>query len=100
MKLFTKQNLKDLHPLYSQEGKGEEAKAIVKFFTPFSNLSWFAIEYNPETKEFFGLVKGQDTELGYFSLTEFENYNKTKRVGIERDMYFEPKTIKEIKEGL
>lgn len=100
MKLLTKQNLKDLPPLYSQDGKGENAKAIVKFFTPFSSWSWFATEYNPETKEFFGLVKGQETELGYFSLRELESMNQGAVSRIERDMYFDPKTIKEIREGL
>ena len=30
---------------------------IAKFFHPYSNWLWFATEYDPKTKEFFGWVK-------------------------------------------
>ena len=48
-------------------------------------------EYDPESKQAFGLVKGFCSELGYFSLEEFEQMNRRARFQvIERDIAFEP----------
>ncbi len=44
MELLTKEVRKNLPPLYGNEGKGTEAKAVVKFFTPDSNWTWWASE--------------------------------------------------------
>jgi len=44
-----------LPPLYSGEEKGLDAVAPVKFFTPDSNWSWFASEFDGD-RLFFGLV--------------------------------------------
>ena len=89
MKLLTKALEKKLPALYSQEKLGEQAIAHVKFFTPTSSWTWFATEYDPKQRLFFGLVKGFETELGYFALDELES------VRVERDLYWEPKTIAE-----
>jgi len=37
-----------LPKLYSGEEKGLEAEALVKFFTPDSNWTWYASEFNGE----------------------------------------------------
>jgi hypothetical protein len=58
-----------LPPLYATEKLGKESIAIVKFFTPDSNWTWYASEFDG-VDTLFGLVKGLDTELGYFSLSE------------------------------
>lgn len=93
MKLMTKAIEKKIPALYAQEKLGEEAIAYVKFFTPDSNWTWYATEYNPETREFFGLIKGFETELGYFQLEELECYKGPMGLHIERDLYFEPTKI-------
>ena len=67
MKLLTKEIRKTVPELYSQEEKGDEAVAYIKFFTPWSNWTWYATEFDREDT-FFGLVIGLETELGYFSL--------------------------------
>ena len=54
--------------LYENEEYGLEAKALVKFFTPDSNWTWYASEFDGEDI-FFGLVSGFEVELGYFSLS-------------------------------
>jgi len=96
MKLLTKENLKALPPLYSQEDAGENAIAHVKFFVPWGNWTWYATEFDGEDT-FFGYVVGQYSELGYFSLKELKSIkHKTMGLGIERDLYFTPKTLKEI----
>ena len=48
-------------------------------------------ECDPATGEAFGLVKGHYSELGYFSLREFEETNRRHGFEIvERDAHFEP----------
>ena len=70
MKLLPKEILDKLPKLYSQEKKGGDAVVIVKFFTPWSSWTWYATEYDPVERTFFGLVDGFEKELGYFSLDE------------------------------
>jgi hypothetical protein len=95
MVLLTKEILKKLPPLYSQEEKGLDAIAIVKFFTPDSGWTWYATEFDGEDT-FFGLVEGIEKELGYFRLSELKSIRGTLGLPIERDLYFKPKTLKEL----
>jgi len=96
MKLLTKAIEKALPPLYSQDDKGDDAVAYAKFFHPASSWTWYATEYDPESRVFFGLVIGFETELGYFSLDELESV-RVRGLGIERDLYFKPTTLGEIR---
>jgi len=86
-----------LPELYSGEDKGLDALAQVKFFTPDSNWTWFASEFDGEDS-FFGLVVGFEIELGYFSLSELQSVRGTWGLAIERDLYYEPKTLRELQE--
>ena len=94
MKLVTKELEAKLPPLYSQDGKGDEALALVKFFTPDASWTWYATEYDPKERVFFGLVDGFEKELGYFSLDELESIKGVLGLGIERDLWFEPVPLK------
>ena len=94
MKLLTKALRKKLPKLYSQEGKGMDAVAQVKFFTPDSSWTWWASEFDGENT-FFGLVDGFEKELGYFSLSELESVRGPMGLPIERDLYFDPKPLSE-----
>ena len=76
---------------------GLEAIAPVKFFTPDSNWTWYASEFDGEDI-FFGLVSGLEVELGYFSLKELQEVRGPLGLQIERDLYFEPRTLKELLE--
>lgn len=96
MKLLTKELEAKLPPLYTNDGKGDEAIALVKFFTPDSSWTWYATEYDPNERVFFGLVDGLEKELGYFSLDELESVKGPLGLRIERDIYFEPTRIKEL----
>ncbi len=95
MMLLTKANQAALPALYAQDGKGMNATAYVKFFTPDSNWTWLATEYDPIERRFFGLVMGQATELGYFSLDEMEAARGPMGLRIERDRWFRPQTLTE-----
>lgn len=93
MELLTKKISASIPNLYEQEGKGENAVVYVVFFLPGTRWTWYATEFN--TKDtFFGWVKSGISadfdELGYFSLSELREVNA------ERDLYFEPKPLKEI----
>jgi len=94
MLMLTKQNRKDLPALYSQEDKGDDAIAHVKFFTPDAGWTWYATEFDGDDC-FFGLVVGLDTELGYFSLRELQSVTGPFGLPIERDRHFTPCTLRE-----
>ena len=95
MKLLTKQNLKQLPPLYANDGAGMNAIAQVKFFDPCGSWTWYATEFDGQDL-FFGLVDGHDKELGYFSLQELSDYRGRFGLGIERDLHFKPKKLSDI----
>ncbi len=95
MKLLTQEIEKKLPALGSTDGT--DADVIVKFFTPDSSWTWFATEYDPERREFFGMVHGMEKELGYFSLDELEEARGPLGLPIERDLHWEPKPLSEVK---
>jgi len=86
-----------LPQLYSGEEKGLDAIAQVKFFTPDSSWTWYASEFDGEDI-FFGLVSGFEVELGYFSLKELKEAKGPMGLLLERDLHFEPKSLKELLE--
>ena len=97
MKLLTKALIKKLPALYSQDSKGMEATAYVKFFTPWSNWTWYATEFDPEQGLFFGLVVGHEPELGYFRLDELESVSGPFGLRIERDRSFDSQPLTQCK---
>ena len=99
MKLLTKENLKNLPALGSTDGMGEEAIVQVKFFTPWDRWTWYATEYDPETRTFFGLVDGFEKEYGYFNLDELESIKGPFGLKIERDRGFQGITLYDAKRG-
>ncbi len=72
--------------------------APAKLFSPYSGWTWYVTEWDAETGLCFGLVEGFETELGYFDLTELAETTAFGGVpAVERDLYWEPKTIGEIR---
>lgn len=98
MKLLTKELLER----FNKVGRQEEVKdplVITKFFNPTGAGTWFATEYDPQSKNFFGYVSifgDWNDEWGYFSLTELESLRGPFGLGIERDIYFKESKISEI----
>jgi len=86
-----------LPPLYAGEKAGLKAVAPLKFFTPDSGWTWYPTEFDGDDL-FFGLVSGLDVEMGYFSLSELESVRGPLGLPIERDLYFQPKTLGELKD--
>jgi len=76
----------------------KDRKIYAHYFHPLRNFHWFVYEYDKETQLFFGyafLNNIDFAELGYFSLTEFEEINKQFPIGIERDRGFKPQPTDE-----
>jgi hypothetical protein len=86
-----------LPALRSGEELGLDTKAQVKFFTPDSDWTWYASEFDGEDV-FFGLVSGFALEFGNFTLSELKEVRGPLGLQIERDLHFEPKTFKELLE--
>jgi hypothetical protein len=93
--LLDQTSREQLPPLYANEALGLAALALVKFFTPDSDWTWYASEFD-EKDIFFGLVSGFEVELGYFSLSELEEVRGPLGFPIERDLYYTPKTLEEL----
>lgn len=55
--------------IYSQDGKGKEAKVFAILRNISSGWKWYVLEASGD--ECFGLVEGFENELGYFTLDEF-----------------------------
>jgi hypothetical protein len=96
--LLVTQEIRDtLPPLYNSEKHPEkEAIAMVKFFSPYSQWTWYAIEFDG-VDTFWGLVDGFEMEYGYFSYSELEAVSVFGGVpAVERDCYWSPRPAKEI----
>jgi hypothetical protein len=101
MKLITKEIENKLPELYSQDGKDpKDVKIIAKFFHCMSEWTWYIYEGHKEDNgdfTFFGLVRGFENELGYFTLAELQEI-RVHGLPIERDMYFGEHTLAEAQE--
>ena len=90
--------IKKIPKLYSQEDV-KDPTVVTKFFTPWSNWTWYVIEYDGEDR-FYGLVDGFEKEFGYFTRTELESATGPMGLKIERDINWSPKPISEVKKEL
>ena len=88
MTLLNEEMKAKIPPLYSQENV-KDPFAQIKLFCPWSSWTWYAVEFDGNDL-FFGKVIGQETELGYFSLSELENIRGPIGLKIERDIHFKP----------
>ena len=88
-----------LPPLYSQEALGEDAVVLVHFFNPCGTGDWWITEGSPEGDDFimFGLCDLGFPELGYVSLDELQAVRGPLGLGIERDLHWTAKTLREVR---
>ena len=98
--LMTKDLADTIPPMYANENVKDYDAVVakVKLFSPYNNWCWFITEWDAETGRCFGLVKGFETELGYFDLTELSEVTVSGSVpAVERDLEWEPQTLGEIR---
>lgn len=97
--LMPKRISKELPKLYATEKQplGERI-AHARYFHPLSAYTAYMLEYDAKEKLGFGAVTmGYGWELGYMSLEEMQEV-KVMGLGIERDLYFKPCSLSQIKE--
>jgi len=98
MKLLTKVLLRR----FAKIGRQEQVKdplVVAKFFNPTGAGTWYATEYDPESRCFFGYVSlfgDYNDEWGSFSLDELESFRGRFGLGIERDRYFKERPISQV----
>ena len=98
MKLLTKALEAKLPPINSTSSD-KDPLVLVKFFCPWSNWTWYGIEYSKKDRYFFGYVEGFENELGEFPLTELEEITGPAGLKIERDIYFKPIPLSQVREA-
>lgn len=98
MKLITKELERKLPRLYDTEEE-KDPMCHVKLFNPMGAGTWYIIEYDPEEKIAFGYadLNMGFPELGYISITELENIQLPLGMKIERDLYWNPRPLSEVK---
>ena len=75
--------------------------APAKLLSPYTGWRWYITEWQAETGLCFGLVEGFESELGYFSLDELAEATVLGTIpAVERDLFWQPKTLGEIRRGL
>lgn len=91
-------------PVGSQEGLGDGAKVLVKFFFPAGRYTFYVTEGEPAGDDFhfFGYCLsplGEDCdEWGYTALSELQSV-RVRGLAIERDLYlpFATRTVGELR---
>lgn len=105
MKLLTQELIDQLPKIYEQDGKNGDAIIYIKYFTPDSSFTWYVLEGQPvpaitgdyEEFEFF-VDSGNFKEYGNFVLSELEQGRGGLGLPIERDLYFKPCKVSEVRE--
>ena len=90
--------LATLPALYSTE-KIDDPPVKAKFFTPWTNWTWYVTEASQEDDDvrFFGLVDGHEKELGYFVLSDLMSVRGPGGLTIERDLHFKEEPLSKFK---
>ena len=91
--LITKSIAKALPAICSTEDTPmADKKVIVRFFCPWNNWSWYAVEGEKLPSgdwELFGMVHGDFKEAGTFMLSELKRVIGPLGMRIERDILFD-----------
>lgn len=102
MELIPK-SIQDSIPKLYETQDVENPLVYLKLFTPDANWSWFVTELSLDKDTCFGLVVSpfvESGEMGYFSLNELKTVRGKLGLPIERDLWFKPKKLADIKKDL
>lgn len=95
MVLIPKDLLTKIPKLYTSE-HDPDPMVWVKLFYPDFSWTWYIIEYDGNDI-CYGYVEGFENELGYFSLNELRETKGSLGLPIERDRYWQPRRLSELK---
>ena len=100
MKLLTKAIQKLLQREYEKPEDQKTNMAYAKFFNPTGAGTWYLMEQDPYTGRIFGYAHITEWEYGWFDFEEMAQYKGHFGLGIERDLWFEPTPIEDIKKAI
>lgn len=95
MELLAPEIARLLPPLRSQQVKGPDAVAQVRFCAPWLKWRWYASEFNPVLGVFFGVVVIFERESDYFTFDALETIRSRSGRRVERDLIWTPKPLKD-----
>jgi hypothetical protein len=113
-RVLTPELARVIPPLYANE-EVKDPLVIAKIFNPAFSWTWYVTEGSltdengimmepgeqneggPTDYTFFGLVKGFEEELGYFTLKQFREIEQATGLCMERDLYFTPAPLSAIR---
>ena len=92
MLLMTKELEKEFekYPIGSQDGLGEDAEVVVKYFNPCGRGTWLITEGEKQDDGdwlLYGYCNLFEWEWGYVMLSELESIKLPFGLGIERELY-------------
>lgn len=96
MRLLTKPILSQLLPLESTDRMDKKnIKVPCRFYLSGTRWCWHPFEFDGHDT-FFGLVKGEVTELGYFTLDQLRQRKGPMGSRVERDKFFSSCRLSEL----
>ena len=98
MKLLTKEIKTKAEKQYDK-GSDMDQEVVAKFFNPIGQGTWYLMNKSPEDSYCWGIVDWMALEVGSFDIKELEETELPMGMKIERDLYFSPKPLSEIKEA-
>ena len=101
MILFTKEIEQQLQAQYTM-GSSLDQLVVCKIFNPYGNGTWYAMNQDPDDPEYlWGIVDLFEVEMGSFLKSDLEDIRIGKgMIRFERDLYWKPKTAREVWEEL
>jgi len=95
MALLAPEIVRMLPPLRSQQKKGLEAIAQVRFSASWLPWRWYASEFNPVLGVFYGVVVIFEREYDYFTLDALETIRSRRGHRVELDLDWPPTPLKD-----
>jgi len=98
MELIPKEIRDKIPKLYDTEDQSDPL-TYVKLF--LDGWTWYITEVSIDDDICFGYVVSPfcSGELGYFSINEIQEIKGSLGIGVERDLYFKPTSLSEIKKA-
>ena len=82
------------------EGSDMEQKVVAKYFDPVGSWKWFLMNMDKDGDYCWGIVEGNEVEMGSWLMSDLQNQKLPLGLGIERDLYFEPMKAKDVWDAL
>ena len=78
------------------KGSDMEQMVVAKYFDAMGDWKWFLMNMDKDEDYCWGIVEGNEVEMGSFSMRELEGIKRPFGLGIERDLHFKPMRAKDV----